>query len=170
MPVGMHRFRLSALVLALSFAAPAQASSCWRPDDVAAAMVRNLQSQLMVAALRCRTTGVDVTPAYNRFVVANRSTLRRANRLLLSQFRAGFGEDGAQAQFDEFATRLANAHSIDTTSSRHCSEAVSLAEEGVAEGGALWRLAEVGYRVRLRAPLPGGVCPSRGLDWLILED
>src|SRR4029434_7783707 len=104
MPVGMHRFRLSVLALALPSAAPAEASTCWRPDDVAAAIVRNLQSQLMVAALRCRTTGVDVAPAYNRFVVANRSTLRSANRRLLSQFRAGFGEDGAQAQYDEVAT------------------------------------------------------------------
>src|SRR4029434_8133445 len=120
MPVGMHRFRLSVLALALPSAAPAEASTCWRPDDVAAAIVRNLQSQLMVAALRCRTTGLDVTPAYNRFVVANRSTLPRAHRLLMSQLTFWLGGDGAQAQYDQFATRLANAHGIDTTSRTRC--------------------------------------------------
>jgi hypothetical protein len=88
----------------------------------------------------------------------------------MSQFRSGFGEDGAQAQYDQFATRLANAHGIDTTSRTRCAQVVTLAEEGAAGGGALWRLAAIADRFGLRAPLPGGVCPSRRLDWLILDD
>ena len=40
---------------------PAQAGEgCWNPTQVAAAKVRDLQSRLMVATLRCSAMGVNV--------------------------------------------------------------------------------------------------------------
>ena len=42
-------------------ATPAQAAmGCWNQTQVAAAKVRDLQSRLMVATLRCQAMGVDV--------------------------------------------------------------------------------------------------------------
>ena len=40
---------------------PAQAAGCWAASDVAAAKVRDLQTMLMVATLRCRAGGIDVS-------------------------------------------------------------------------------------------------------------
>ena len=81
-----------AAAAALVIASPAQATmACWNETQTAAAQVRNLQSRLMVASLRCVAMGHDVTPAYNRFVRASRETIQGANGVIMAQFRAGHG-------------------------------------------------------------------------------
>ena len=60
---------------------PAQAAmACWYETEVAAARVRDLQSRLMVDALRCRAFGIDILGAYNEFVRSNRATSRPQTR------------------------------------------------------------------------------------------
>ncbi|HYJ28845.1 MAG TPA: hypothetical protein VEW25_00710, partial [Allosphingosinicella sp.] len=45
-------------------AVPAEATmGCWNESQVAAARVRDLQSRLMVDALRCRAFGIDILEA-----------------------------------------------------------------------------------------------------------
>ena len=67
----------AAVALTLGGAVPAQAAmSCWNDTEVAAARVRDLQSRLMVDALRCRAFGIDILGAYNEFVRSNRSRRR----------------------------------------------------------------------------------------------
>src|SRR5688500_10832188 len=86
---------------------PAHAAmACWNPKQVAAAKVRDLQSRLMVATMRCSAMGIDVLPAYNAFVRTNRTTIQAANGLIKAQFSSGFGVRG-QTEYDKFTTALA---------------------------------------------------------------
>ena len=76
-------FASAALLLCVSM--PAQAAmGCWNDNQVAAAKVRDLQSRLMVATLRCQAMGVNVADAYNRFIAANRATIQGANGVILA--------------------------------------------------------------------------------------
>ena len=145
-------------MVAASLASPAQATmSCWNETQTAAAKVRDLQSRLMVAALRCQAAGIDITPAYNRFVTANRTTIQGANNVIRAQFRTGFGPT-AETQYDRFATALANAYGGDTTDSETCAASAGAAEEAAAAGGDIGRLLDVEDRLGGPPELPGGVC------------
>ena len=62
---GGVRARLTiAVAIGIGLALPAPAAAqvpCWSEADVDAAKIRDLQSRLMVATLRCQAAGVDVT-------------------------------------------------------------------------------------------------------------
>lgn len=147
-----------ALATSLAVAMPAQAAmSCWNQTQVAAAQVRDLQSRLMVASLRCVAMGVDVTPAYNRFVRATRETLQGANGVIMAQFRAGHGGE-AQLHYDRFATALANAYGAGATTDRICAETATIADEAAAAAGDIRRLVEIADRLGVAPDLPGGQC------------
>ncbi|HEX8365805.1 MAG TPA: hypothetical protein VF603_11045 [Allosphingosinicella sp.] len=132
--------------------------SCWNETQVAAAQVRNLQSRLMVDALRCRAFGIDILGAYNEFVRTNRATIQAANLVIMAQFAHGFGR-GAQTEYDRFTTALANAYGADRTTGETCAEAASVAAEAVAAGGDIERLVEIEQRFGPAPTLPGGQCP-----------
>ena len=150
---------LFAAAAACLFAAiPAQAAmSCWNDTQVAAARVRDLQSRLMVASLRCGAMGVDVTAAYNRFVVANRRTIQNANGVILAQFRTGYGAQ-AQLHYDRFTTALANAYGADATDRAVCAGTAALAEEAAEAAGDTGRLLLIADRFGFDSALPGGRC------------
>ena len=139
---------------------PAQAvMGCWNPTQVAAAKVRDLQSRLMVATLRCQTMGADMSSAYNRFVRANRETIQGANAVLLAQFRTGFGDRQGDTQYDHFATALANGYGADSTDAATCADAASLADEAAATNGDITQLVAIEDRLGFSSDLPGGQCP-----------
>jgi hypothetical protein len=139
-------------------ATPAQATmQCWNPTQVAAAKVRDLQSRLMVATLRCQAMGVEVSAAYNRFLAANRRTIQSANAVLLAQFQAGFGRQGL-VHYDRFATSLANIYGDDATSPSVCGDTAVLAEEAAAANGDIDTLVAIEDRLGFATPLPGGQC------------
>lgn len=147
-----------ALATTLAISTPAHAAmSCWNQTQVAAAQVRDLQSRLMVASLRCVAMGVDVTPAYNRFVRATRETLQGANGVIMAQFRAGHGSQ-AQLHYDRFTTALANAYGAGATTEAICAETAMLADEAAAAGSDIRRLVEIADRLGVAPSLPGGQC------------
>ncbi|HEX8192917.1 MAG TPA: hypothetical protein VF552_08450 [Allosphingosinicella sp.] len=151
----------AAAALTTAGAAPADAAmSCWNESQVAAARVRDLQSRLMVDALRCRAFGIDILGAYNEFVRSNRATIQAANIVILGQFTRSFGS-GGQSEYDRFTTALANAYGGNETSGESCAEAASVAEEAVAANGDIQRLVEIEQRFGAPPPLPGGQCPIR---------
>src|SRR3954469_13964992 len=83
---GAMRATLGLAAAALLWAQSASAAmSCWDEHETAAAKIRDLQSRLMVATLRCRAIGIDVLTAYNDFVRVNRSTLQEANGVIKAQ-------------------------------------------------------------------------------------
>jgi hypothetical protein len=137
---------------------PAQAAmGCWDSSQVAAAKVRDLQSRLMVATLRCQAMGADVSQAYNRFVRANRETIQGANAVLLAQFRSGYGSQ-AQTHYDRFATALANIYGADATDHAVCADTAALAEEAAAANGDIRELVAIEDRFGFSSILPGGEC------------
>ena len=145
---------------AMMICVPATANAeagCWNQTQVAAAKVRDLQSRLMVATLRCSAMGVNVAPAYNRFLAANRETIRGANGVLMSQFQTVHGRQ-AQVHYDRFTTALANIYGDDATSNSVCAETVVLAEEAAAAGGNIDVLIDIADRLGFVAALPGGQC------------
>ena len=149
---------IAAAAMACCVSVPAQAAmGCWNETQVAAAKVRNLQSRLMVATLRCQGLGFDITGAYNRFVVANRTTIQGANTVIMAQFRSGVGGE-AQRHYDSFATSLANAYGGDATDRAICAETEMLAEEAASAGGDIGRLVALENRLGVLPALPGGTC------------
>jgi hypothetical protein len=149
----------AAAALMLCVAMPAQAAmGCWNPTQVAAAKVRDLQSRLMVATLRCQAMGADVSSAYNHFVRANRETIQGANAVLLAQFRNGFGGGQGDTQYDRFATALANIYGADATDAAVCAQTSALAEEAAAANGDISQLVTIEDRFGFSSELPGGQC------------
>jgi len=149
---------VAAAAAALCVSMPAQAAmSCWNETQLAAAKVRDLQSRLMVASLRCQALGVDILPAYNRFVVANRETIQGANRIIMAQFRSGYGGQ-AQLHYDRFATALANAYGAEATDRTICADTATIADEAAAAAGNVDALVALEDRFGFASALPGGRC------------
>jgi hypothetical protein len=148
-----------ALALTCALAQPAQASfGCWKPKDAAAVKVRDLQSRLMVAALRCRAMGYDILPEYNSFVRTSRTTIQEANGLIKARFAAGYGKKAAQSRYDSFTTAMANEYGADQTSREICDDTAREAKKAAAAGSNLDRLAAVSEETGREPKMPGGVC------------
>jgi hypothetical protein len=146
-------------VSALLFVQPAQAAmSCWGPQEAAAAKIRDLQSRLMVATMRCRAMGVDVLAQYNQFVRDNRATIQLANGVLKAQFASGYGPEG-ETFYDRFTTALANEYGAEPTTAEICDQVAQEAAEAAAAQGDLRLLLELADRLGPTPQLPGGECP-----------
>ena len=151
----------AAALAAASFctAQAAQADmGCWNNEQAAAAKVRDLQSRLMVASLRCRAIGIDVLAPYNAFVSGNRTTLQAANTVLRAQFAAGYGAAGESA-YDRFTTALANEYGADATTDAICAETADASLEAAEAAGDTRKLLAVAERLGPTPELPGGECP-----------
>lgn len=107
----MIRAHLPLLVaLVLATAAPVAAAPCFTGPEAKASRVRQLQSELMVAALRC--TGrpeLGLTEGYNSFVRRFGPDLVDNARLLRGHFARN--HPGQPDRLDAFITKLANAAS-----------------------------------------------------------
>jgi hypothetical protein len=149
----------AAMAVASCVVTPAQADmGCWNQEQTAAARVRDLQSRLMVASLRCRAIGVDVFEPYNAFVSSNRGTIQAANTVLRAQFSAGYGDEGETA-YDRFTTALANEYGADATTGDICAETADAALEAVEAAGDTGKLLALADRLGPTPELPGGQCP-----------
>lgn len=145
-------------VAAMCAAAPAQAMECWNTQRAAAVRVRDLQSRLVVASMRCSAMKIDIVPAYNAFVNTNRTTIQAANELIKAQFTASYGEQ-SQAEYDRFTTILANAYGGDATDVVACAKVVGHAAEAVAAQGDAQRLLTLAEKMGPAPDLAGGACP-----------
>lgn len=157
---GLRKGRAALVAGAMMICVPTTAfaqEGCWDQTQVAAAKVRDLQSRLMVATLRCSAMGVNVAPAYNRFLAANRETIRDANAVLMNQFQSAYGRQ-AQLHYDRFTTALANIYGDDATSESVCAETVVLAQEAAEAGGDIDALVAIEDRLGFVSSLPGGQC------------
>lgn len=154
------RKMLCAAAAMATVVSPAQAA-CWSSDQVNAALVRNLQTYLMVETLRCSAVGYDISQHYNSFVRGNRTALGSANDQLKAFFIAASGPVGGQSSYDRFTTSLANAYGGDPTSDESCSYARGLAHEASLMENSRDGLAMMADREGLYPPLPGGRCPAQ---------
>lgn len=148
---------VAAATIALCTGIAAQAApSCWQDHEVSAARMRQMQTMLMVATLRCRAAHLDISEDYNAFMTAQGATVSAAN-LVIKQHFAQAG--GTQADYDHFATSLANGYGDDETDQASCADAAALAHEAMAatEAGALDRVAAARL---FPAAMPGGMCSA----------
>lgn len=118
--MGMHRGAVSAtaavILCVVSTTAQAQ-ESCWQPHEVQAARVRDLQTLLMVGALKCNAPSYNTAGHYNNFVAQNRAILGGYNGVLKVRFMREHGVSEGQRAYDNFTTALANRHSSDADAS-----------------------------------------------------
>ncbi|MBA2920556.1 hypothetical protein GON01_02480 [Sphingomonas sp. MAH-20] len=77
-------------------ATPTQAA-CWNQATFEAAQVRELETMLMVGAMRCMQDSANFSGDYNAFVRNNSEALKGAGETLRSHFASEFGPEGRQA-------------------------------------------------------------------------
>jgi hypothetical protein len=137
--------------------APVQAS-CWKSEEASAAGVRELQSMLMVAALRCQVAGHPMMSDYNQFVQSNRAAIGAMNDRIKAHFIHSFGPVGGQRAYDSFTTSMANGYGAASSGADVCGDADSLAREAASLNGSVEGLKLLVERQGLIAKLPEGLC------------
>lgn len=149
------------IVLAATAAAIVTApihAACWKSEEASAAGVRELQSMLMVAALRCQVAGHPMMGDYNDFVQSNRGAISAMNDRLKAHFIHSFGPVGGQRAYDSFTTSMANGYGAAASGADVCGDADTLAREGAALRGSVEGLMLLAERQGLVAKLPEGLC------------
>ena len=107
---------------------------CWNETQVAAAKVRDLQSRLMVATLRCRAMGVDVPAAYNHFVARQPDDDPGRQRRAHGAVPRRLWRPGADSITTASRPR-SPTYGADATDRAVCAETAALAEEAAAADG-----------------------------------
>jgi hypothetical protein len=155
----MIKKAMAVLAAGAMLAASAQAA-CWPAETAAAAGVRELQSKLMVAALRCQVSGFPLMAEYNAFVAANRTAIGRINDLLKLHFIRAHGPVQGQRAYDSFTTAMANGYGAAASGAEQCANAANLAREGAMLENSLDGLMLLIAREAVAARLPEGVCAA----------
>lgn len=109
------RIIAAALVLSISGASVAQAAApaklpkaCQTVAEQNAERVRQLQTELMIAALKCRTSkDANLTEAYNGFIRKHSGVLLTQSNVLQAYFKRQYGSASLK-RFDAYVTQLAN--------------------------------------------------------------
>ena len=126
------------LALSGSLVATPSVAQCWDGPSLAAARVRDLQTMLMAATLRCHAVGMDISAHYNGFVTARHAQLDLANAMI----KGHFSREGGQTAYDHFATSLANAYGDASTTQAACDEAAQTADDAAGSSDTLFALAD----------------------------
>jgi hypothetical protein len=140
----MLRTIIIALAATALVAAPAQAG-CWKADQVAAAKVRDLETMLMVSALRCRGNGGTMLARYNKFVVQSRTALTQVNNTLRVHFAESVGSARALNAYDSYVTRVANRYGAGADG-LSCADLSSITDAAISERPSFAALAALAER------------------------
>jgi hypothetical protein len=144
---------LSTFLASATVATTAQAK-CWSASAVDAAKVRDLETMLMVSALRCRATGHDFLSGYNHFIRTSRGALTHANDALRAHFvAAGSGLNG----YDRYVTSLANRYGAGSEG-LNCRDMASINDAAMREGHNFSGLLRLAERAEVEPVLAGGRC------------
>jgi hypothetical protein len=140
---------LAALTLPVSVA-----QACWSERAADAAQVRDMETMLMVSALRCRLSGANLLPAYNAFVRESRSALTEANDVL----RLHFAPQGGLNAYDRYVTSIANRYGAGVEGLA-CADMASILAAAASERGSYAGLVRLAHASGAQPVLQGGVCP-----------
>jgi hypothetical protein len=143
---------VAAFTLAIVSLAPAKAA-CWNEAAVSAAKIRDLETMLMVSALRCRASDNAMIKQYNRFVARSRPALTEVNETL----RAHFANSGGLNAYDRYVTALANHYGAGATG-LDCNDMKSILSAAEAEGGSVAGLGRLAKDAGVEPRLTGGLC------------
>ncbi len=141
------------LIVAVSVT-PARAA-CWSSADIAAAKVRDMETMLMVSALRCRSVDPQLLGEYNEFVRESRGALTSVNDTL----RKHFADAGGLNAYDRFVTAIANRYGAGVAG-LSCGDMASILSAAKAEGGSLTGLTRLANDAQVIPVISGTVCPS----------
>lgn len=143
---------------AILAASPAQAG-CWNASEAAAAKVRDLDTMLMVSALRCRFSDVSVMERYNAFVVQDRAALVQVNDTLRAHFAPGLSAKEALNAYDNYVTAVANAYGAGAEG-MSCADLGSIVDAAMADGASYDALVAVAERAGVQPRMDGGACET----------
>ncbi len=152
---------LLSFVVVVSLAAAPVSAACWEPDEYEAARMRDLQTMLMVSALKCGRAMPEMPLAYNKWVARERSQLLEGEKLLVSHFV----REGDKLRYDKFTTALANRYSELSDDLRFCKRAKALLEADEKQNGVLSSV------VAIINAKPNGVelmCPTKAQSSVIV--
>lgn len=150
----MHK-RLTRLAAALALATMpvTGAQACWSEAAETAAKIRDMETMLMVSALRCRLSGQDMLAKYNGFVRESREALTQANDTL----RAHFAKSGGLNAYDRYVTAIANRYG-GGAEGLGCRDIASIISAASAENGSYAGLARLARDSGADPVLAGGRC------------
>lgn len=148
------------LLAATIFANSAAQASCWTSEAVEAAKVRNMETMLMVSALRCRTSEKRMLDHYNSFVRSSRPVLTQVNDELRAHFVAVAGAKAGLNAYDSYVTSIANRYGAGAKG-MDCEDMSRLLKAADRQGGSASSLAAVADEWRVSPDLPGRRCPAR---------
>lgn len=146
----------TAALAAMSCNAPAYAA-CWSAPEVAAAQVRDLETMLMVSALRCRLMAKNFLGEYNQLIKQSRPALTAANDLLRAHFVAAAGAKGGLDAYDRYVTSIANRYGAGAAG-LSCADMASILSAANAEQGSAAGLARLARDAGVNPVLSGGHC------------
>lgn len=158
---------LAAAAAVATLATPANAG-CWSAAAYEAAQVRELDTMLMVEALRCRATPASFVAEYNAFVQSSRPALVRANAALRGQFAADVGEKRALDAYDDYVTAVANRYGAGSPGIA-CDDMASIARAAAAANGSGQALIELARAADMRPILPGRRCEAEPTTVTIVQ-
>ena len=154
----VRRFGAAVASLALATAAMPATAGCWNADETAAATVRELQSTLMVAALRCQAAHNGFMEDYNGFLRANRTAIQQMNDRIKTHFVKAVGPVRGITAYDVFTTSLANSHGAEGASPELCAGMSALSREAALMANSAEGLLLLAARQGLTVTLPEGAC------------
>lgn len=109
-------------------------ANCWSEAAYKAAQLREFDTMMMVEALRCRKTEANFVHEYNKFVVASRPALLKANASLKGHFEKTVGAKGALNAYDNYMTTVANRYGAGTEG-LGCTDMASIVQAALATDG-----------------------------------
>jgi hypothetical protein len=145
--------RLAAFAVAIAMPATSVQAQCWSEASVTAAKIRDLETMLMVAALRCRGQSNRMLSDYNHFVRQSRTALVRVN----DQLRAQFAPTGGLNAYDRYVTSIANRYGAGAEGLT-CQDMASILSAANAEGGSFNGLVRLANDAGVEPVLSGRRC------------
>ncbi|WP_174293378.1 hypothetical protein [Sphingomonas bacterium] len=125
-------------------------AGCWRGEEIAAARIQDLQTMLMVDALKCRTTLPAGVESYNKFMDEKGEVVSKSKRTVQAHFVRQYGSEGMVKSTDydtkrsnETAAPIVNVHSCDRVAalsriaSRATDDDLLILAETLARSGAV---------------------------------
>lgn len=146
----------SALAAAILVAVPVTSAeaACWGEHAVSAAKIRDMETMLMVSALRCRGSDPTILPAYNTFVRTSRIALTQVNDTLRHQF----ADQGGLNAYDRYVTSIANRYGAGAEG-LSCADMSSILAAAQSEGRTVVGLSRLASAAQIEPVLTGSRCP-----------
>ena len=135
------------------------AETCWSDTAYEAAQLRDLDTMLMVATLRCRVKGTDFSADYNKFVVDKRPILAAANVEMQSAFAKSVGKAKALGAYDDFMTKIANTYGNGMTGMA-CQDFAALARTAAESPAERANLVTLANEIGSKPPVPIARCSA----------